>query len=240
MSIFEPLKCACSVCMRVIEPQSIEMHAELLDIIPYHAPLYKPDANHNFFQIFLNYHIKPPRILAAVYSPDKCSISYINNLNKSSTATEFCSDIGHTLHVLADRSLHVLDDKTKNRYKYTRSPNIPPSSPFSNTYSHLPPIHVAFSISTSEYHTACVYDLTDIVVQRDEIRRFAHVATNPPQTYLYHLPLSILISIAGYLYDNPVFNNRQLLYECNLIGSKLMGRNLFCRKLTECECEMEL
>lgn len=225
MNIFEPLKCACSVCMRVIEPQSVDMHTELLDIIPHHAPLYKPDTNHNFYQIFLHYHIKPPRLLAVVYSPNKCAIAFINNLNKSVNSTEFCSDIGHTLHVVAEESLHVVAEEslydspkstlppnpTKNRYKYTRSPNVPPSYPFSNTYSHLPPIHVAFSISTEEYHSARVYDLTDIVVQREEARRFIFVATTPPQTFLYHLPLSILISIAGYLYDNPLFNNREFL-----------------------------
>ena len=217
MNIFEPLKCSCQVCMRIIRPQSVAMHHELIDIMKHHSPIYSPpswknetseeenedNVTYNFHRIFLNYHLKPPRILAAVYSPDRASIAYINSLSRTFESTDFCSDIGHTLHI---------NKTSDNSHTYDRIPNVPLNNPARRLYNMIPPVHTAFSLTTQDYQTTQIYDLTDIADQRNQVRRFIQSnQINNPLSYIYYIPTSLLTHILEYLYDNPDFNYIQLL-----------------------------
>ena len=210
-TIFEPLKCSCQVCVKNIDMQSAAMHWEFSDIAQFHAPIFSPSEypnqqnqqqqqqNRGFHQIFLNLHLKPPRLLV-VNSGPTTAIAHINSLNRSTNGTDFCSDIGHTLFIQEQ-------PQQNNTVKYRRYANIPPRR-FSNSLKQwIPPIHEAFSISDAELDTTRIWDITDIVAQRDEVRKCIHVVKN---TYLNKMPPQVLAIILQNLYDNYAFCLREL------------------------------
>lgn len=202
MNIFESLKCSCQVCIQNANHQSEAIHKELQDIIQHHKPLYDPpptDIFHSFHRVFLNFHLKPPRLLAAIFKPGSIAIAHINSLNRSVGSTEFCSDIGHTLYIT---------NHPDGTVTYERFANVPRPRRYSLNHI-IPPVHDAFSISTREYETTRIWDITDILSQRQIVRKFI-ADHNNPYTRFYYLPTQVLANILNYLYDNTEFCVREI------------------------------